>query len=162
MLDCAHESTSRDTSLLPGDLVWARLSAEILVVEGDCRAATELEQALAVLGYTDTAYVATGELALESASRRCFDLVLIGSRLGGALGALETAERLRAHSLAPVLYVGGADPDAFACSGRLALCGSVLRPLRSRQLRGAVEAALSLGGYRREIADTLVPPPPAE
>src|SRR5262249_30231022 len=121
--------------------------ARLLIVEDDAAQAIDLEDQLRSLGYDVLASVSTGEEALLVA-RELPDLALVDIRLGGTLDGIETAGVLSDRFKVGVIYTTAHDDDETIrrLKGTLP-CGYLGKPIRSRDLHGAVEVALATRGF---------------
>jgi chemotaxis response regulator CheB len=117
-----------------------------LVVEDDAAQAIDLEDQLRSLGYDVMANVSTGEEALLAA-RELPDLALVDIRLGGKLDGIETAQVLRDRFKVGVIYTTSHDDDETLRRLKGTLPHGYLgKPIRSKDLHGAVEVALAARG----------------
>jgi len=82
------------------------------------------------------------------------DLIIVDVLPGDALKSLQVAEKLRAGLDIPVIYLVDAD-DALALqrAGIVAPYGYLLKPVLSRELRGAVEMALYRHSMEKRLAE---------
>ena len=121
--------------------------ARLLIVEDDAAQAIDLEDQLRSLGYDVVASVSTGEEALLAA-RELPDLALVDIRLGGKLDGIETAGVLRDRFKVGVIYTTSHDDDETIrrLKGTLPY-GYLGKPIRSKDLHGAVEVALAARGF---------------
>jgi len=121
--------------------------ARILIVEDDAVQAIDLEDQVRSLGYDVMASVSTGEEALLVA-RELPDLALVDIRLGGKLDGIETAGVLRDRFKVGVIYTTSHDDDDTIrrLKGTMP-CGYLGKPIRPRDLHGAVEVALATRGF---------------
>ena len=125
---------------------------EILIVEDELLVAHDLQLSLERMGYGVSGVAATGEEALEAASQRRPDLVLMDVRLRGDRDGIETASLLRENYGLPIIYLTAYADDATL--GRAKLTepfAYVLKPWNPRELRSAVEIAL----YKHKIESRL-------
>jgi chemotaxis response regulator CheB len=121
-------------------------SPRIMVVEDDGAQAIDLECNLRSLGYDVVACVSTGEEALHAA-RELPDLALVDIRLGGKLDGIETAGVLTSRFKIPVIYTTSYDDDETIRRLKLTSPSGYLgKPIRSKDLHGAIEVALSARG----------------
>jgi len=120
--------------------------ARLLIVEDDAAQAIDLEDQLRTLGYDVMASVSTGEEALRAASKLP-DLALVDIRLGGKLDGIETAAVLRDRFKVGVVYITSHDDEETIRRLRTTLPHGYLgKPIRSKDLHGAVEVALAARG----------------
>jgi chemotaxis response regulator CheB len=147
-----HCLPANQIGLLLDDLVGRRIGwkgdgngkrARILIVEDDAIQAIDLEDQLRSLGYDVMASASTGEEALIRA-RELPDLALVDIRLGGKLDGIETAIVLRDRFRIGVIYTTSYDDDGTIrrLKGTLPF-GYLGKPIRSKDLHGAVEVALA-------------------
>jgi CheY-like chemotaxis protein len=121
-------------------------SARIVIVEDEAAQAIDLECQLRSLGYEVVACASTGEEALRAA-RELPDLALVDIRLGGKLDGIETAEILTSRFKIPVIYTTSYDDDETIRRLKLTRPSGYLgKPIRSKDLHGAIEVALSAPG----------------
>ena len=122
-------------------------SPRIMVVEDEAAQAIDLECQLCALGYDVVACVSTGEEALRAA-RALPDLALVDIRLGGQLDGIETAEILTSRFKIPVIYTTSYDDDeTIRRLKRTRPSGYLGKPIRSKDLHGAIEVTLSARGH---------------
>ena len=121
--------------------------ARLLIVEDDAAQAIDLEDQLRSLGYDVIASVSTGEEALVAA-RELPDLALVDIRLGGKLDGIETGGVLKDRFKVGVIYTTSHDDDETIRRLRGTLpYGYLGKPIRPRDLHGAVEVALAARGF---------------
>jgi chemotaxis response regulator CheB len=121
-------------------------SARILIVEDEPAQAIDLEYQLRSLGYDVVDCVSTGEEALLAA-RELPDLALVDIRLGGKLDGVETAGILTSRYMIPVIYTTAYDDDeTIRRLKRTRPSGYLGKPIRSKDLHGAIEVTLSARG----------------
>jgi chemotaxis response regulator CheB len=121
-------------------------SARILIVEDEAAQAIDLEHQVRSLGYDVVACVSTGEEALRAA-RELPDVALVDIRLGGKLDGIETAGILTSRFKIGVIYTTAHDDDeTIRRLKRTQPYGYLGKPIRSRDLHGAIEVALSARG----------------
>lgn len=149
-----HCLPANQIGLLLDELVGRRIGwmgdgkrAQILIVEDDAIQAIDLEDQLRTLGYDVMAVVSTGEEALLRA-RELPDLALVDIRLGGKLDGIETAGVLRDRFKIGVIYTTSYDDDETIRRLKGTLPSGYLgKPIRSKDLHGAVEVALAARGF---------------
>jgi CheY-like chemotaxis protein len=121
----------------------------ILVVEDEPVVAMDLQQSLERLGYDVPGTAASAEEALRLAEQKRLDLALIDIRIEGSLDGIATAEILRSRFGVPVIYLTAhADKKAVGRAKQTAPHAYLLKPVRTNELRIAVELAL----HKSEIA----------
>ena len=118
----------------------------ILIVEDEAAQAIDLEDQVRSLGYAVMASVSTGEDALL-AVRELPDLALVDIRLAGKLDGIETARVLKERFNVPVIYTTAHDDDETIRRLKGTFPSGYLgKPIRSKDLHGAIEVALSACG----------------
>jgi chemotaxis response regulator CheB len=121
-------------------------SARILIVEDEATQAIDLEDQVRSLGYDVVACVSTGEEALLAA-RELPDVALVDIRLGGKLDGIETAGILTSRFKICVIYTTAHDDtETIRRLKRTQPSGYLGKPVRSQDLHGAIEVALSARG----------------
>ncbi|MEX0928628.1 MAG: response regulator [Balneolales bacterium] len=81
--------------------------ANILIVEDNFLIAQDMQNILEQAGYTISAVVDTGELAISNAAELKPDLIILDIVLKGDMDGIETLKMIREHSDVPVLFVTG-------------------------------------------------------
>jgi CheY-like chemotaxis protein len=115
----------------------------ILIVEDEAAQSIDLEDQVSSLGYSVMGSVSTGEDALVAA-RDLPDLALVDIRLAGQLDGIETARILRERFNVRVIYTTAHDDDETIRRLKGTLPSGYLgKPIRSKDLHGAIEVALS-------------------
>ena len=130
----------------------------VLLVDDEQPARDRLRQLLEELGSCEVVGEATnGEQALELAARTRPDVVLLDIRMPGMSG-IESAHHLNAMAGPPaVVFTTAYDQYAIEAFDARAI-GYLLKPVRSRRLRGALEHAARLTrGQLTELAEAGVP-----
>jgi diguanylate cyclase (GGDEF)-like protein len=120
------------------------MGASILVVEDEVIVAQDIRRTLIALGYEVSATVATGEHAFRAAETWPPDLVLMDIRLKGPLDGVGTAARLQETHGMPIVFLTAHSDDATLARVKGTLAhGYVIKPFTDRELRTAIEIALS-------------------
>jgi PAS domain S-box-containing protein len=120
----------------------------VMIVEDERVVAMDLQQTLAELGYDAFAIASSAEEAIARASERCPDVVLMDIRIKGKLDGIQTAEILKRQFGAPVVYLTAhADDATIARANEHEPHGYLLKPLKTAELRSAIEVCL----YRDEM-----------
>jgi len=128
--------------------------ARILIVEDDGAQAIDLECQVHSLGYNVVACVGTGEEALRAA-QELPDLALVDIRLGGKLDGIETAGILTSRFKIGVIYTTAHDDDeTIRRLKHTSPHGYIGKPIRSKDLHGAIEVALSARGIHGRRSGT--------
>ena len=77
----------------------------VLIVEDEAIVSMDLRYMLESLGYTVPAEVGSGEEAVNAASQRRPDVVLMDIRLSGEMDGIDTAAQIRDQFDVPVVYL---------------------------------------------------------
>ena len=85
---------------------------QILIADRDPDAVQPLIAHLAGLGFDVAGVVASGSAACEFVAATPLDLVLMDTRLDGAMDGLAAAERIREHSHVPIVFMCDASDEA--------------------------------------------------
>ena len=119
-------------------------------MEDEAAQSIDLEDQVRSLGYVVMASVSTGEDALLAA-RELPDLALVDIRLGGGLDGIDTARILGERFNIGVIYTTAHDDDETIrrLKGTLP-SGYVGKPIRCRDLHGAIEVALARTSIRHQ------------
>jgi two-component system cell cycle sensor histidine kinase/response regulator CckA len=128
---------------------------QILIVEDDNITAMELEERLHGLGYDVCAVSASGQDAIDQASRLLPDLVLMDIRLRGAMDGVEAAANIRAQLDIPVIYLTAyADQPSLQRAKVTEPYGYILKPFEQRELNTAVEIAIYKHYMERRLRES--------
>lgn len=116
---------------------------QILVVEDEPIVALDLQQRLEKMGYRVPSVVATGEAAIEAATRQQPNLVLMDISLEGAMDGVEAAEHITATSRIPVVFLTAFSNDQTLERAKVTEpYGYLLKPFEERELQTTIEVAL--------------------
>ena len=126
---------------------------KIMVVEDERITSQYLAELLTDLGYDVVAAVYSGEEAIEKARKVHPNLILMDIRLAGEMDGIQTAEKIRALSSTPVIYLTSyADDKTFGRAVLTDPSGYLLKPVEKEQLHVTVELALR----KRDIEGNLM------
>ena len=115
----------------------------ILVVEDEAIVARDIQTTLADNGYEIMETAGSCEEAIQRATDQCPDLVLMDIRIQGQRDGIETAEVLRRQFKIPVVFLTAyADDTTLERAKRAQPYGYLVKPIKSHELRSAVEVAL--------------------
>ena len=116
----------------------------ILIVEDENIVAMDLAATLKRLGYEVCATTALGEDAVELARTERPDLILMDIMLAGTMDGVQAAEHIRAERDVPIVFLTAYTDDAsIARASHTDAYGFIVKPFHDRDIRGAVEIALS-------------------
>lgn len=114
-----------------------------MIVEDERIVARDLQQTLETMGYDAFAVAASADEALRHASERCPDVVLMDIRIKGSKDGIDTAGLLHSRFDVPVVYLTAhADDATVERAHQSEPYGYVLKPVKSAELRSAIEIAL--------------------
>ncbi len=115
----------------------------ILVVEDEPIVALDLQQRLERMGYRVPHVVATGEAAIDTATRERPQLVLMDISLEGAMDGVEAAEQIHTRLRIPVVYLTAFSNDRTLQRAKVTEpYGYLLKPFEERELQTTIEVAL--------------------
>ena len=124
--------------------------ATILVVEDEEIVSLDIIRTLEMLDYAPVGTVRTGDAAIEKARDCAPDIVLMDINIPGTMNGLGAAEIIRKDLDIPVIFVTSYADDAVIEKAKLVNpYGYVLKPFTERDLKVAIEIALS-----RKAAET--------
>jgi two-component system cell cycle sensor histidine kinase/response regulator CckA len=116
---------------------------KLLLVEDEALVALDLRRRLEGMGFEVAGQAATGEEAIQKALALKPALVLMDIRLGGLVDGIEAAEVIRRNLDVPIVYLTANSDEATLRRARITEPhGFVLKPIRDRELRIAIEMAL--------------------
>jgi PAS domain S-box-containing protein len=115
----------------------------ILIVEDEPIVAKDLQQTLREMNYDAFAVAPSAEEAIKRAAERCPDIVLMDIRIKGARDGIETAKIFRDQFGVSVIYLTAhADEATIQRAAETAPYGYLLKPIKSAELRSAIEVAV--------------------
>ena len=116
---------------------------QILIVEDEAIVASDISNTLQVLGYAALAVASSGESAIELATAKRPDLVLMDIRLKGSIDGVRAAREISDRLGIPVVYLTAhADERTLRRAKATQPFGYVLKPFDERDLHVAIEIAL--------------------
>lgn len=116
----------------------------ILIVEDEAITAMDLVAELRQLGYDVCGTEDTADGAVAAVEREKPGLVLMDVRLGGHGDGIEAAQHISArHDTAVVFLTAHSDEETLARALGVSPYGYIVKPFRARELKVAVELALS-------------------
>ncbi|NJM28274.1 MAG: hybrid sensor histidine kinase/response regulator, partial [Pseudanabaena sp. RU_4_16] len=122
----------------------------ILIVEDESIIAMTLSHILEDLGYTVIDAVSSGEAAIQAVNQGGIDLVLMDINIDGDIDGIETVIRIRQQHNIPIVYLTSyADDETIARAEKTGSFGYILKPFKGREVRAAIQIALSK--YREEL-----------
>lgn len=126
----------------------------ILIVEDQRLIAADIESTLRRMGYEIVGNVAEGEEAIGVATEKRPDLVLMDIRLRGPMDGVQAAASIRELVDIPVVYLTAyADEETIVRARRTSPYGYLVKPFNDRELRAAVEIAISKHETDRELVE---------
>ena len=135
----------RSGSADPGPLFWG-CCMRALIIEDQFLIATQIEDVLRDMGYSEFDFVDDEESAVRAARANCPDLITVDERLIAGSGMSAVAEVCAQHGDIPTLYI-----TEFRNKVRSALPDAIIvgKPFGSRLLKEAVAQAV----LNRKVAD---------
>ena len=126
----------------------------ILIVEDERIVAKDLQETLQELGYDAFAIARSSEEALQVATERCPDLVLMDIRIKGPLDGIETATILRERFGVPVVYLTAhADGATLERAKVTEPYGYLIKPIKPDELRSAIEISIFRHDLNRRLRE---------
>jgi PAS domain S-box-containing protein len=126
--------------------------AKILIVEDEVIIALDIKSKVENCGYRVVGIVNSGQQALEKIEQQKPDLVLMDILIFGNMDGIETAMRIRKEYRIPVVYVTAhADDQTLKRAMAAEPFGYVCKPLKDRELLGALEIALFKHHMEQEL-----------
>ena len=124
---------------------------EILLVEDEAIIALEIERNLHSLGYEVTSIVDNGTKAIEKAEEDRPDLILMDIRIKGGMDGIEAAEIIGSRFGIPVIFSTAHVDEKRIDRAKITMpFGYLLKPLRARDLKVAIEMAMYISKVNTE------------
>ena len=115
----------------------------IMVVEDERIIARHLAMQLTDLGYDVVATECSGEAAVDKASKLHPDLVLMDIGLAGKMDGIQAAEKIKAITDIPVVYLTAYAYESTLCRTKISGPSEyVPKPVKKKQMHAAIELAL--------------------
>ena len=129
--------------------------ASILIVEDEAIVALDLRTQLEELGYDVIGIADQADDALKIAAVQRPDLVLMDVRLKGPTDGIRTAGILTRMYHVPVVYLTAhSDDETVQRAAGTAPYGYLTKPFQIRELRAAIEVALTKARMERQLQDS--------
>jgi PAS domain S-box-containing protein len=129
--------------------------SRILIVEDDRIVARNIQKQLSRTGHTVVGITPRGEDAVQLALQRQPNLVLMEIRLEGDTDSIDAAQHIRERLGIPVVYLTAyADDQTLRKAGITEPFSYLLKPVKSSQLRIAIEMALYKNAAERKLRDS--------
>jgi PAS domain S-box-containing protein len=121
----------------------------ILIVEDETIVALDIESRMKKLGHSVCGIVTTGQAAIDKATEKRPDLVLMDIQLKGSISGVEAAKQIYTHLEIPIIYLtANADVDTFNTAKTTEPLGYILKPFKDKELSYTIE--LTLAQYRAQ------------
>ncbi|MCX5632251.1 MAG: response regulator [Phycisphaerae bacterium] len=125
---------------------------QILIVEDESIVAMDIRRTLQNLGYEITGTVASGQAAVQEARQNPPDLVLMDIALNGPMDGIEAAAQIRSDLGVPIVYLTAHTEDMTVDRAiTVEPFGYLGKPFKDRELKAAVETALTLSKSQKEL-----------
>lgn len=126
----------------------------VLIVEDERIVAIDLQQTLSRMGYDAFAIAASADEAMQRASERRPDVVLMDIRIKGDRDGVETATLLRQQFEVPIVYLTAhADDATVERAKHTEPYGYLLKPVKSAELRSVLEVSLYKHAMERKLRE---------
>ena len=130
--------------------------ARILIVEDEAVTAMDLAAELRHLGYDVCGTEDTADGAVAAVEREKPVLVLMDIRLGDSGDGVDAARRISdSHDTAVVFLTAHSDEETLARALAVSPYGYIVKPFRARELKVAVELALSKHAAERAATEKM-------
>ncbi|MFW6137246.1 MAG: HD domain-containing phosphohydrolase, partial [Candidatus Aminicenantaceae bacterium] len=117
--------------------------AKIMVVEDEGIVARDIRNMLIGLGYTVTDVLSTSEKAIQAASEKSPDLVLMDIMLEGERSGVDAADYIYSRLNIPIVYLTAfTDETSLQRAKKTEPFGYLLKPFEERELQTTIEIAL--------------------
>lgn len=127
---------------------------KILVVEDEVITSEVIAEQLELLGYTVTDTVGSGNKAIASVAKTQPNLVLMDINLKGNMDGIATAAHIWEQFKIPVVYLTAHSDEATLQRAKVTEAfGYIVKPFNDRDLRIAIEMALSKHLVERQLAE---------
>jgi CheY-like chemotaxis protein len=124
----------------------------ILIVEDESVIAMDIRSTLHNLGYEVTNTVASGQAAIQEVQQNPPDLVLMDIVLKGPMDGIEAAAKIYSDLSVPIVYLTAHTEDMTLDRAITAEpFGYLAKPFKDRELKAAVEIALSLTKSQKDL-----------
>ncbi|TFG70248.1 MAG: response regulator [Anaerolineales bacterium] len=129
---------------------------KVMIVEDEAIVALDLEQHLLDLGYAVSAIVASGEAAIETATRDAPDIILMDIQLQTEMDGITAAKNIKAGRPVSVIYLTAAADQATLYRAReTEPHGYLVKPFSAETLRTTIDmASYKFQSERKLIAYT--------
>ncbi len=126
-----------------------------MVVEDEALVARDIKASLEAMGYGVAAVIDSGEEAVVRAAEDGPDIILMDVRLKGEMDGVEAAAQIRSRLEIPVVFVTAHAEEALLERAKLSEpFGYVLKPFQDRELRAAIETALSRSEMESQLRES--------
>ncbi len=116
---------------------------KLLIVEDELLIARILARTLKKLGYEVIDIVSSGEKAIEVATAKKPDLVLMDIVIKGTINGIEAATQIQSHHRIPTVYLTAyADNETLRQAQQSGGYGFIVKPFKEEQLNAAIQIAL--------------------
>lgn len=124
----------------------------VFVVEDEALIAMELLDRLGDLGFEPCGHAANGEAALHAIAPAKPDAVLMDIHLGPGIDGVDTAQRVRATTDVPIVFLTAyCDAALVARAAAVDAFGYVLKPFSDRAVQAALTMALARHAAARDL-----------
>ncbi len=129
----------------------------VLIVEDEGIVALDLRQRLIRLGYEVPETVASGERAIQAATRHAPDVVLMDIHLQGKMDGIEAAKHIVESLHLPVIYLTAySEENTLARARATRPYGYLLKPFSERELHASIQVAIERHRVDQAIATSEV------
>jgi len=116
---------------------------KILIADDDFTVGMQVEEMLTALGYDVVGQAGSGQQAVKMARDLKPDMILIDIVMPGEINGIEAAEKIRAESEIPIVFVSGyGESEHIEQAKQIGPFGYVMKPFAEREIKASVEIAL--------------------
>jgi CheY-like chemotaxis protein len=116
---------------------------QILIVEDELLIAHNLARILKKLGYDVVDIVSSGEKAIQTATAKKPDLILMDIVIKGQINGIEAAQIIQSQHKIPVIYITAyTDESTVQRAKETGAYGFIVKPFKKEQLHGTIQIAI--------------------
>lgn len=126
---------------------------KVMVVDDEVIISAQLERRLSLMGYSVVGRANSGERSVSMAENLRPDIILMDIVMPGKMDGIDAAGRIRAEMDIPIIFVTAyADDQYLSRAKQVQPYGYILKPFHEREVRAAIEIALSRKERERELS----------
>ncbi len=127
---------------------------KIMIVEDEAVIALRLEQRLIEMGYDVIGTICSGEAVVENARSFQPNLILMDIMLNGDLDGIDAAMIVKEELDIPIIFLTAySDDKLIERAKKVDAFGYLVKPVRDRELKAAIEIALYKKKFEKELRE---------